>query len=294
MADPSEQALRDALTNLKPGASIEGPGGMRIVKDPALDSDQFYIMQPQAQQYSYIRELQQHPPRQNRREGQRLLDDGMYGLPGASKLMWQMAAKMNAEIARQMGIPDYQRPLPPIPLRTSPFITLENQRMNLSAAVMLFEENGVRPVKVEYDPEKPGNNNPNVVFKTVDETLKVGDIVVVESHTRHKFTTAKVTHIGFADVPVDFENPQRWGWIVQKCDTDAYDNILAGEKNLIGKVAEANANKMRADLKNAMGLDKVDLASVFGKRDEPVLAAPAPARGPAPEPVTPPPNDPAA
>lgn len=149
--------------------------------------------------------------------------------------------------------------------------------MNLSAAVMLFEENGVRPVRVEYDPDNYKSTNPNVVFKTVDPTVAVGDIVVVESHTRHKLTTAKVIAIGFADVPVDFENPQRWGWITQKVDVKAYEDILAGEKNLIGKVAEANANQMRNNLKNAMGLDKVDLASVFGQRSEqPELPAPAP------------------
>jgi len=75
--------------------------------------------------------------------------------------------------------------------------------MNLSAAVMLVNK-AVRPLKVEYDPDTYKNNTFNKNFKTIDATLKKGDLVVVETHTRHGFTIGKVTEIDFA---VDFNDP---------------------------------------------------------------------------------------
>ncbi len=137
--------------------------------------------------------------------------------------------------------------------------------MNLSAAVMLFEENGVRPCRVEYDPDIAKNNSHTVHFKCVDPSVAKGDLVIVQTTTRHGFTVAKVASIGYTEVPVDFEAPTQWGWVAAKFDLPGFDNILASEKNLIGKVSEANANKMRADLKSAMGLSTVSLADVFIK-----------------------------
>jgi len=138
--------------------------------------------------------------------------------------------------------------------------------MNLSATVMLFEENGVRPCKVEYDPDIARNNNPNVLFKCVDPTVVKGDLVIVQTNTRHGFTIARVTAIGYADVPVDFEAPTQWGWVAGKFDVDAFEDILATEKKLTGMVAEANANMMRAKLRESMGVEKVSLNDVFIKR----------------------------
>lgn len=141
--------------------------------------------------------------------------------------------------------------------------------MNNSAAVMLFEENGVRPVKVEYDPSNEYNNKGaqhTFFFKCVDESVVKGDLVNVQTTTRHGFTVAKVVSIGFADVPVDFDNPSiNWLWIVGKLDQTAIEGVLEGEKKMVGMVAEAHANKMRADLQASMGLGKLKLQDVFLK-----------------------------
>lgn len=164
--------------------------------------------------------------------------------------------------------------------------------MNSSATVMLFEENGVRPVKVEYDPT--GNQNRGAdfthFFKCVDPTVKKDDLVVVTTNTRHGFTIAKVVDIGFQDVPVDFDNTSvTWGWVAAKFDNEGFGEILKSEKTMVGMVAEANANKMRDDIKNAMGLNKVSMNDVFIRRPAalatPHGAEPAPAEAP---PETPP------
>lgn len=140
--------------------------------------------------------------------------------------------------------------------------------MNSTAAVMLFEENGVLPCKVEYDPEGVQNRGASHThfFKCVDPTVKKDDLVIVTTHTRHGFTVAKVVDIGFADVPVDFDNTAvQWGWVAAKFDQPGFSSILASEKKLVGMVSEANANKMRADLQASMGLNKVSFADVFIK-----------------------------
>ncbi len=141
--------------------------------------------------------------------------------------------------------------------------------MNSSATVMLFEENGVIPCKVEYDPEGVQNRGANHThfFKCVDPKVKKDDLVIVTTHTRHGFTVARVVDIGFADVPVDFDDTSiNWGWVAAKFDKEGFGEILKSEKTMVGMVAEANANKMRDDIKNAMGLNKVSMADVFIKR----------------------------
>lgn len=160
--------------------------------------------------------------------------------------------------------------------------------MNSTAAVMLFEENGVLPCKVEYDPEGIQNRGANHThfFKCVDPAVAKGDLVIVTTHTRHGFTIAKIVEIGFADVPVDFDDTTvQWGWVAAKFDQPGFAEIMASEKKLVGMVSEANANKMRADLQASMGLNKVSFADVFIKAPAALASphgAPAAVEAPAP------------
>lgn len=142
---------------------------------------------------------------------------------------------------------------------------------------------GIRSVKVEYDPDTYKNNSPFVRFKTIDQTIKKGDLVVVTTQTRHGFTVAKVTEVGF---PVDFNSAEQWGWIVSKVDTEGHAARLELENKIIGKVGEVQENKMRNELKEAMGLGEVD----FTDMDLMSTALPAPA---APIPPAPAPYNPA-
>lgn len=160
--------------------------------------------------------------------------------------------------------------------------------MNQSAAVMLFEENGVRPVRVEYDPDgvgQRGNAQHTVHFKCVDPSVEKGDLVIVETTTRQGFTIAKVLAIGVADVPVDFEDTTDWRWVCGKFDVAAFKDIKETERKMIGMVAEANANMMRAKLQEAMGLSKVSFKDVFIKAPT-ALASPHGAAPPAEAPAT--------
>lgn len=134
--------------------------------------------------------------------------------------------------------------------------------MNLSAAIMLVDKT-VRPVRVEYDPELKYNNNPNKLFKTINPDIKVNDLVICQTHTRHGFTIVKVTEIDF---PVDFNSSDQWAWIGGKFDKDAFDTVLKIETGVIDRVAKAQENKMREELKAAMGLGAVDFSDLDLKR----------------------------
>lgn len=136
--------------------------------------------------------------------------------------------------------------------------------MNLSAAIMLVRPDEVRPVRVEYDPDNKYNNNPMRVFKTVDPDIKVGDLVIAQTNTRHKFTIVKVSEVDF---PVDFnDTSEQWGWIGGKFDVDGFADLIKIEDQVRGKVAKAQENKMRSELIQAMGLGEVSFSDVQLRR----------------------------
>lgn len=164
--------------------------------------------------------------------------------------------------------------------------------MNLSAAIMLVRREEVFPLRVEYDPDNKYNNNPTKVFKTLDPSIKKGDLVIVQTNTRHGFTIVKVTEAKFA---VDFNSTEEWGWCAGKFDVDAFKNVLTIEDSVKGKVAEAQENKMRAELIEAMGLGSVSFNDVQLRRLAPAsvdgvdtTAGEAPEQPQAPPPITPP------
>lgn len=161
--------------------------------------------------------------------------------------------------------------------------------MNLSTAIMLVNDS-VRAVRVEYDPENAKNNNPNVLFKTLDPSLKKDDFVVVPTHTRHGFTVGKVMDIDFR---VDFSSATTFGWIAGKVDVEGYKGVLAQEAEVVDRIGKAEENRMRAELRKSMGLGDIEftdldvvksnaqLLAVSSPRGEAAPAAPQPA--PAPE-----------
>lgn len=150
--------------------------------------------------------------------------------------------------------------------------------MNLSASVMLVNK-AIRPVRVEYDPDQWKNNSPDAVFMTFDPAIKVDDLVIVPTHTRHGFTIVKVKEIDFA---VDFQDTRPvWRWIGGRFDKAQYESILAQEKIIKDRIAKSQENKMRKELAEAMGLGEVDFTDldVANHGLLPATAVPAPGMG---------------
>ena len=102
--------------------------------------------------------------------------------------------------------------------------------MNYSTSVFLINQK-VRAVSVNYEPDE----KKQTIYKTLDETIAAGDYVVVPTHTRHKFTVARVVEV---DVDVDFDSPELMTWIVARIDRSAYDLTLKQEDAAIAVVGE--------------------------------------------------------
>lgn len=116
--------------------------------------------------------------------------------------------------------------------------------MNYSTAVMLINKNIVA-IRGKY--EEGGNAE---VFKTIDNTLKVDDMVVVESATRWGFTTVKVTEI---NVEVDFDSSTQIGWVVQSISIPDHQKIKDMENTAIELIKKGELRKRREDiLKNTL------------------------------------------
>lgn len=144
--------------------------------------------------------------------------------------------------------------------------------MNLTAAIMLVNKD-VRPVRVVYDPDVPKHNDPNRLFKTLDPDLKVDDYVVVRTSTRHGFTVAKVSEVGFR---VNFDSPQDYDWVVGKVDVDVYKQMVEQEKQVVERIGNAEENRKRAELAQSLGLEQIDLTDLDIVRGSKALPSASP------------------
>jgi predicted Mrr-cat superfamily restriction endonuclease len=123
--------------------------------------------------------------------------------------------------------------------------------MNYSKAVFLINKNA-RMVSGIYE-----EGHAAELFKTFDATIKVDDLVVVQSDTRHNMTVVKITGV---DVRFDMKSPEKVKWVVAKIDQDAYKTLLAQEEAIIDRIKSAEMNREREQL--AKDLLKDDLTNL--------------------------------
>lgn len=163
--------------------------------------------------------------------------------------------------------------------------------MNPTLASFLVEAN-CRAIRVEYDPDWQSKNNYNLckLYKTLDPSIKVDDLVVVPTGTRHGFTVVKVMEVDFT---INYNGNDDYKWIVGPVDKAAYDALLEADKNVMVKVGKIQENKMKRELMEAMGLTTVDTAALSysgvptAATTQPLRAADeVPEAPPAPQPFT--------
>ncbi len=143
--------------------------------------------------------------------------------------------------------------------------------MNYSTAVMLINPN-IRAIKTIYKPDtlrldgKSTMNEPRVIYKTLDTTIKKGDLVVVETHTRHGMTAVLVDEV---DVEVDFESDVQVRWVVDKVDTAQLKTIQTEEAKWIDALRASEKRSKREEIKKKMlemyqdaGVEKLPIASL--------------------------------
>lgn len=129
--------------------------------------------------------------------------------------------------------------------------------MNFSSAIMLFNK-GIRAVATIYELEQTGPNAKppaRTVYKTLDPSVAVGDLVVIPTDTRYRMSVVKVVE---TDVEVDFDSPTELRWIIAKIDRDAYDRVLKMEQQGVEMMRSAEKRRKREALAEAILKDNPD------------------------------------
>ena len=122
--------------------------------------------------------------------------------------------------------------------------------MNLSRAILLINPN-IRVIETQYEvdppPGSPSRDAPKkTLFKTLDPTIKVGDIVLVPTSTRWKASANKVTAV---DVQIDdHDAPGELKWLIDRVDMTAYDRSVAMEQEAFTVMRDAEKKRKQTEL----------------------------------------------
>lgn len=139
--------------------------------------------------------------------------------------------------------------------------------MNHSKVIFLVNSK-VRAILATYEEDQPNNPAKATMFKTLDESIQPGDIVVVGTNTRHRATIVRVKEV---DVPVDFDLPDIIDWVIGKVDMDAHRDLVKNENDIIGAARRGEMQRKREALaKDIIGDGIRDL------RNMPLVSLPEP------------------
>lgn len=115
--------------------------------------------------------------------------------------------------------------------------------MHESRKIFLVQDD-IRAVLCSYDPDD--KRNAGTICKTFDPDIREGDMVVVETDTRHRRTVVKVSEV---DVEIDYESHTWVPWILAVVDEDAVVQIIEQEKALLRQIADAEKKAKRDELR---------------------------------------------
>lgn len=131
--------------------------------------------------------------------------------------------------------------------------------MDATKIVFLINDQ-VRLIRVSYEEKSaPPGLTPNeklYLFKTLDQSIKVDDFVVVETNTRHGLTVCKVCEV---DLDVDFDDGQPLKWAFQRVDSAAIETIRAQEAEAIAAAKRAELKRKREQLREGIFAEHTEM-----------------------------------
>lgn len=113
---------------------------------------------------------------------------------------------------------------------------------NRSTEIFLINDD-VRLMKGNWD-DNPKVSKPEL-FKTLDKNIKVDDLVIVTSGTRHGFSIAKVTEV---DLEPDMDSVEVVRWIVGPVDLKGHQHTIEKENEAIEMINKARRARKRRNL----------------------------------------------
>ena len=126
--------------------------------------------------------------------------------------------------------------------------------MHNSRKVFLLE-NEPRCVLGAYE---AGENPPLSEFKTFDGDIGVGDLVIVQSDTRHKMTVVKIAQV---DIEPNLDSGSVMHWVVGKVDVDAFNETIKSESKFLDAARRAEKARRKEQLRKDF-LQDVDDSSL--------------------------------
>lgn len=132
--------------------------------------------------------------------------------------------------------------------------------MNYTTAIFLINDKA----RAVYGTYEVGDNAPKTLFKTLDQTIRKDDLVLVQSSTRHNVTVVKITDV---DVEFDIETGTKIEWVIGKVDLGAFEKLADAEQDAVRMIQSAEKNRKRAALKEVL------LADVEGQLSGLTIAA---------------------
>lgn len=121
-----------------------------------------------------------------------------------------------------------------------------------SSKIVFLVNDHVSAVRAVYEDD---NSAKKYVFKCFDQSIKIGDLAVVQTGTRFGFTVVKILE---TNIDVDFDSPIEFKWLVQKVDLDGFNGILAQEGQAIAAVQSAELRRKKAELRRTMFADAAE------------------------------------
>lgn len=153
--------------------------------------------------------------------------------------------------------------------------------MNSSTMIFLINDD-TRCVAGTYEAEEGA---PRTLFKTMDQDLKVGDFVIVQSGTRHDMTVVKIVE---TDIEPDFDSSKEMKWVIGRIELEDFEKLQKMEAKAIEMIQSAEKRRRRDELRKSVFYDQQEKMRELGltKLDGDALPAPeAPRTTPAPEPA---------
>lgn len=126
--------------------------------------------------------------------------------------------------------------------------------MNYSTAIFLISDKA-RAVMVSYETDDNGKPASTTLFKTLNQEIKKGDYVVVETDTRHHMTVCRVEDV---DVEPDFDSAKEVKWIIGTVSRADFDDLKAQEEDAITRIKKAEKRKKREELRASLLADAAD------------------------------------
>ena len=123
--------------------------------------------------------------------------------------------------------------------------------MNYSLAIFLISDR-VRAVATAYQNEKKDtgyDEDRHYTYKTFDPNIKVDDLVIVPTGTRHGMTIVKVVAV---DVEPDYDSSIDYKWILGVVDTVDADDYMKQEAEAIAAIKSGEKRQRRAALRTTL------------------------------------------